>query len=461
MQQTKTVSQKLKQFFGLFIPIFVTQTSLFAMQFFNTTMAGHVSSKDLAGVAIGASIWTAISTGLAGILLAVTPTVSQYVGARKRSNVAPFIVQAVYLAITLGLIIIGLGAISIPFILDSMNLEAEVYDVAYKFLVMISIGVIPLFIYTVLRCFMDALGQTKITMMITLCSIPINLFLNYCLMFGNLGFPKLGGYGAAISSSLTYWCMLAISILVISKIPRFAVYKVFKKFLPFHFRTWKQILKIGIPIGFSIFFESSVFSAVTILMSQFDTNTIAAHQIANNFQALLYMTPYSIALALTISVGFEAGAKRFKEARTYSFIGIGAALIFAVLYITVIIIWNHSIVSIYTSDTNIKKVAEGFLLFAALFQLSDAIATPVQGALRGYKDVNISFISTLLAYWGIGLPLGYILANYTSTGASGYWIGLISGLACAAIFLLWRLFYLQRLHFNTVKEKNLYLEEQL
>ncbi|WP_411740073.1 MATE family efflux transporter [Peribacillus sp. S4] len=444
MAEMKTNSQRLKRFFILLIPIFITQTSLFAMHFFDTMMAGQISPQDLAGVAIGSSLWVAVSAGLAGILLAVTPIVSQYVGADQQNKVAPFVVQAIYLGIMMGILVIVAGFLTVPSILGAMNLEAKVYKISSAFLVLLSVGVIPLLVYTVLRCFMDALGQTRTTMWITLYAIPINVFINYIMMFGKLGFPRLGGAGAGLASALTYWCLLFISIYIVHHKPTFSIYDIFQQIQLVHFKTLKKILKIGIPIGLSIFFESSVFSAVTILMSRFDTDTIAAHQIANNFQALLYMTPYSIALALTIAVGFEVGAGRFKEARLYSIIGIVTALILAAFYMTNIIIWDYKIVGIYTSDYHIQVIAHRFLLFAALFQFSDAIATPVQGILRGYRDVNVSFVSTLLAYWGIGLPFGYLLANFTSLEAVGYWIGLISGLACAAIFLLWRLFYLQR-----------------
>lgn len=163
-----------------------------------------------------------------------------------------------------------------------------------------------------------------------------------------------------------------------------------------------------------------------------------------NFASLLYMTPLSLAMAMTISVGFEVGAKRYNNAKQYGFIGIGLALAFALLYSILLYFFDDEIASIYTTDIQVHHLAKEFLIFAILFQISDAIATPVQGALRGYKDVNVALIMTLIAYWVIGLPLGYILATYTDWAAKGYWIGLIIGLAFGATFLLIRLFQVQR-----------------
>jgi MATE family multidrug resistance protein len=179
-------------------------------------------------------------------------------------------------------------------------------------------------------------------------------------------------------------------------------------------------------------------------MSQFNTITIAAYQVAINFASLIYMIPLSISMALTIAVGFEVGAQRFKAARQYSYIGIGIALIMAVLAAIVLFVWNEQVASMYTEDLAVRKLAQEFLVYAIFFQLSDALAAPIQGSLRGYKDVKITFIMAFVSYWVIGLPLGYILAKYSSLGALGYWIGLIVGLAFGAVCLAVRLVMVQR-----------------
>ena len=179
------------------------------------------------------------------------------------------------------------------------------------------------------------------------------------------------------------------------------------------------------------------------MMSNFSTTTIAAHQAAMNFASLLYMTPLSLAMAMTIAVGFEVGAKRYDNAKQYGLIGIGLALAFALLYSILLYFFDDQIASIYTTDAKVHHLAKISYLcnFISNFRCN---CNPVQGALRGYKDVNVALIMTLIAYWIIGLPLGYILATYTEWAAKGYWIGLIIGLAFGAAFLLIRLFQVQR-----------------
>lgn len=444
MEQTFTMKQKLKQFSFILIPILVTQLGLFAMNFFDTIMSGQYSTADLAGVAIGSSLWMPVFTGLSGILLAVTPIVAQLVGAKEEKYVRNTVIQGVYLAVIMAVIILVIGFIVVGPILSIMNIEPEVRRVAGLYLAALSVGIIPLFIYNVLRSFIDALGFTRVTMYVTLMSLPINVVFNYILIFGKLGLPALGGVGAGVASAITYWLICLISILIVHRNRPFSLYQVFRQKAAFDFSKWKEILLIGIPIGFSIFFETSIFSAVTLFMSVYSTEVIAAHQAAINFSSFLYMIPLSISMALTIVVGFEAGAGRMHDARIYSYMGVTIAVLIAATGGVLTYFFRDAVAGIYVTDREVINLTAQFLIFAVLFQLSDAIQAPVQGVLRGYKDVNITLIMTMISYWVIGLPVGYLLANYTNWSYFGYWIGLIAGLTAGAITLTVRMILIQR-----------------
>ncbi|MGY3714527.1 MATE family efflux transporter [Sutcliffiella cohnii] len=444
MKQAHTYRDRLKIFIKIVIPILITQVSLSSMNLFDIMMTGNVSATDLAGVAVGSGLWIPVYTGLSGILLSITPIVAQLVGGKKGEEVSNSVTQGLYVSIIMSLIVICLGAIVLNPILNVMTLENEVRHVAKYYLIALSFGIFPLFAYSVVRSFIDALGHTRISMIITLLSLPINVLLNYVLIFGKLGLPSLGGIGAGIASALTYWLILIISLFIVLKYQPFAVYGILKSWVPIQFNKWKEILLIGVPIGLSIFFETSIFSAVTLLMSAFDTITIAAHQVALNFASFLYMIPLSISMALTILVGFEVGAKRWKDARQYTFLGISIAVIFSSILAIFLFFLREEIASLYTKDTDVLLLTTVFLIYALFFQLSDAIAAPIQGALRGYKDVNAAFYLALISYWVIGLPIGFILANFTELGAFGYWVGLIVGLAAGAIGLSFRLIHLQK-----------------
>lgn len=254
----------------------------------------------------------------------------------------------------------------------------------------------------------------------------------------------MGGVGSGYATAVTYWCILIVSIVIIHKKEPFSNFDLFKRFHRISFPTWKEILKIGLPIGFSVFFETSIFSAVTLFMSSYNTITIASHQAAINFASFLYMIPLSISMALTIVVGFEAGAKRHQDARSYSRIGVTIAVGMAFVCAGLLFTLRESVASLYTKDAEVLALTSHFLIYAIFFQLSDALQAPIQGALRGYKDVNVTFLMSLVSYWVIGLPLGIVLAKYTDLQAFGYWIGLIAGLAAGATGLAYRLIKIQK-----------------
>ncbi|MDM5212162.1 MATE family efflux transporter [Peribacillus sp. NJ4] len=448
MNQTYTKSQKIRLLFYILIPILITQIGLYAMTFFDVMMSGQYSTQDVAGVSIGSSLWTPVYTGLSGILIALTPVVSQLVGSKQSKSVSYSVMQAIYLAVALALVILIIGAFSLNPILNAMNLEDNVHRVAHDYLISLSIGIIPLFVYNTLRAFIDALGQTRISMIITLCALPINVLFNYLLIYGKFGFPELGGVGSGYATAITYWLIALVAILVVVKINPFSTYKVFSEFFRVSLKEWRALLLIGVPIGLAIFFETSIFSAVTLLMSKYDTVTIASHQIAMNFASLLYMMPLSISMALTIVIGFEIGAARYKDAREYSWIGISMALTMSLVLSTILFLFREPVASVYTKDHEVMMLTSHFLIYAIFFQISDALQAPIQGILRGYKDVNVTFAMSLVSYWILGLPIGYFFAKYTDMGAFGYWIGLISGLALGAIGLAARLRFIQKVKYK-------------
>ncbi|WP_223069941.1 MATE family efflux transporter [Paenibacillus caui] len=444
MMPTSSIKQKYILFLRILVPILITQVTLSLMTLFDTMMSGHASPADLAGAAVGSSLWLPVQTGLSGILMAVTPLISHLVGEGRKDKVAYQVMQALMLAAAIGLLVIVAGAFAISPVLNMMGLTPKVRHVAYYFLTAMGAGVLPLFGYTVLRSCIDALGQTRISMFITLTSLPINVAANYVLIFGKFGFPKLGGIGSGVASAFTYWCIFLLALFVVRQSSAFSEFSLLREWSRISLSKWKELLKVGLPMGFAIFFEVAVFAAVTLLMSRFDTITIAAHQSANNFATTLYMVPLSICSALTILVGYEAGAARMKDARQYGWIGIATAAGLSLVTAAVLMLVRQDIAELYSNDMAVIGLIKHFLIYAIFFQISDAIATPIQGVLRGYKDVNSAFWITLLSYWAIALPAGYALADYTRLGPYGYWIGLIVGLATAAVLLSFSLAGIQR-----------------
>lgn len=448
MHQTKTLNHKLKLFSYLLFPILITQLSIYLMNFFDTVMSGRFSAIDLAGVAIGSSLWVPIYTGFNGIIIAITPIIAQLVGAKSTEHMARHVQQGIYLAVCLAIVIMCVGGLLLNPILQLMDLESEVRHIAKYYLITLGFGLVPLFIFNTLRSFIEALGKTSLSMIIILISLPINIVLNYVFIFGKWGVPAYGGIGSGIATAITYWIICFIAAIIVYQDQAIKIYAVFNNWAKPSLIAWWEQLKLGLPIGLAIFFETGIFSAVTLLMSVYSTHTIAAHQAAMNFSSLLYMIPLSVGIALTIAVGFEVGAKRYKDARTYSYIGMSIGVLVAVVAGSILYAFDDWIAALYNSDAEVIQLTKHFIFFAIFFQLADAFAAPIQGALRGYKDVNTTLVIAIVSFWVIGLPSGWLIATYTSLGPAGYWVGLIIGLSCGAVALLSRLLYVQRAHFS-------------
>ncbi|QUW22381.1 MATE family efflux transporter [Sporosarcina sp. Marseille-Q4063] len=447
MNNALTLRNKPWKMAKIIMPILITQVAMYMITFFDILMTGRYDTYHLAGVTIGSSFWVPVYTGLAGILMALTPIIAQLVGARQKEDVRPTVQQGLYVSVALSAIVFLVILFAVAPILEAMPLEEQVRTVASDYLKGMSFGLLPLFAYTVMRSFFDALGATRVSMSVILLSAPINVLLNYLLIYGHWGFPELGGAGAGYASAITYWLVFFIACAIAWGWGPFVDYKLFVQWGKISFAKWKEILFIGVPIGISIFVEISIFSAVTLLMANYSTAVISAHQIALNFTSLLYMIPLSISIGTTILVGQEVGAGRMRDAKHYSYLSVGLAILFSFISITILLLFREQIASIYTNDINIVKLSVHFFIYAAIFQLSDAIQAPVQGALRGYKDVNVTFIMAIVSYWVIGLPVGYVMATYTELGPYGYWIGLITGLTVGAITLAIRLRFIQNKKF--------------
>ncbi|KAB8126581.1 MATE family efflux transporter [Gracilibacillus oryzae] len=446
MYHAESLKEKIRLFIKILLPIMITQVSLSAMNLVDTMMSGRVGTEDLAGVAIGASLWSPVFTGMNGVMLAITPIIAQFMGANERHKIHHTVTQAIFLAAMLGVMIILIGAIALGPVLNLMDLEENVQYIAFHYLVGLSIGIIPLFLSNVIRNFFDGQGYTRITMIITVLAVPFNVLLNYSLIFGKFGMPELGGIGAGYATGITFWIILIVSIIMTFKIHAVKEYKLFIQWVKPSIKAWKEQLSIGIPIGLSIFFEASIFSVVTLLVGiMFSTTVIAANQVVISFTSLLFMVPLSISMAITIVVGYSIGGKQLQSAKQYSFIGVLSAIGFLALGSVILLLFREPIAYLYTSDPAVVLVAGQLFLIAIMYQLSDAAQASLQGVLRGYKDVKVPFYIAFVSYWIIGIPSGYLLAAFTELGPAGFWVGITLGLTGAAIgfFVRLRVIYRQ------------------
>lgn len=449
MYKTKCLREKLVLFLKIFFPILIYQFANYSASFVDTAMTGQYNTMDLAGVSMATSIWNPFFTFLTGIVSALVPIIGHHLGRGKKEEVASDFYQFIYLALGLSVVLLGMVLFLAPTILNHIGLEAAV---AVRYLWFLSIGIIPLLLFSVIRSLLDSLGLTKLSMYLMLLLLPLNSGFNYLLIYGAFGVPELGGAGAGLGTSLAYWVLLGISVLVLFKQEKLKVLHLEKR-IPLNMDKIKEGVRLGLPIGGTVFAEVAIFSVVGLIMAKFSSLIIASHQSAMNFSSLMYAFPMSISSAMAIVVSYEVGAKRFDDAKTYIGLGRWTALIFAAFTLTFLYIFRGNVASLYGNDPEFIDLTARFLTYSLFFQLADTFAAPLQGILRGYKDTVIPFYLGLLGYWGVAIPVATLFDSLTDFGAYSYWIGLIISLIVSGALYRWRLTVIMKRFESLAKSK--------
>ncbi|MDO3721543.1 MATE family efflux transporter [Marinobacter sp. chi1] len=423
-------------------PILIAQVAQMANGVIDTVMAGHASAEDLAAVGIGSSIWMPIFLFFMGLLGALQPIISGYNGARTFDKIMPATWQGLYLAAAGSVIMILLLRHVHP-LLELLNLDDNTARISQGYLDAFSWGVPALLLMTALRGLTDGLGHTRVIMAFSVLSTLINLPLNYIFIFGKLGVPAMGGIGCGWATTLSNG-LAAIALLVyLNRSEAYRRFHLLADRVRPNLAGLAYILRLGVPIGFTIFVEASMFSVIALFLAPLGPVVVAGHQIALNVVSLLFMLPLSIGMALTLRVSFLIGAGAPDTARLISRSTLILAGLIALMFASLLWGFSEQIAALYTRDVDVQAVTVRLLAFAALFQIADVIQVTCISALRGYKDTRVPMFIMLFSFWGIGLPLGYAL-TFTdlirpAMGAAGFWVGLTFGLMSAGILLGWRL----------------------
>ena len=438
MHQTHNLNQRMRLFISIFLPILIYQLANFSASFVDTTMTGQYDTLHLAGVSMATSLWIPFFDLLIGIVSALVPIIGHHLGQGKKEKIASDFYQFIYLSLGLSLILFALVFVGAPLVLAHLGLEPLVEEVAKNYLWYLALGIIPLLLFSTIRSLFDALGLTKLSMYLMLLLLPLNGSFNYALIYGAFGFPEMGGAGAGLGTSLAYWVLLLISLLVAVKHPKVRAYELWK-IRPLDKKGLIEGIRLGLPIGGTFFAEVIIFSVVGLVMAKFSSLIIASHQAAMNFSNLMYAFPMSISTSMSIIVSYEIGANRHDDVKKFCKLGRLTALGIAGFTFLFLYILRDRVAALYGSDTEFIRMTSVFLTYSLFFQLADTFAAPLQGILRGYKDTQVPFYLGLIAYWGVSLPLGLFLDYYTSLGPYGYWIGLIASLVTSGILFQWRL----------------------
>ncbi len=446
MHRNRGVGTELRALGVLAGPIILTQLSQMGMGVVDAIMAGRVSAVDLAGIALGGNFYWPAMLLLSGIAMSVAPLVSQMHGAGREEEAGEVVRQALWIALGGGLLMVGamqFGETAYRLI----GVDPAAIPVAAAYLSAMSFGLVPVLGYFVLRNLCDGMSWTTPAMVVALSGLALKVPLNYLFVYGGLGIPAMGGVGCGVSGAIVMWC----EFLAMAGIVRYSRVKragTFSRISAPDFALIWRLMRLGLPIGITIFFEVAVFSVVTLLIGRLGVEAVASHQVASNVGGITFMVPLALGMAATIRVGYNVGANDYPGARRSAFVAVGASAVFAVVAAGVLLGLRHDIVGAYTTDPAVIEIAAGLLLFVALYQFVDDTQVTAMGALRGYKDVRAPMLTALVAYWVIALPVGAVLGfgllGTVAWGVEGFWVGLVVGLAVASVVLLARLGWLSR-----------------
>ena len=437
-------------------PILIGQLATVGMGAADVAMTGHTNPEELAAVSLGAAIWSIVLVTVSGIMMAINTLVAHEIGAARHDKVPHIVRQSLWKALLVGLVACLLTNMA-ALVFDHLMLEPAVAAKAKLFVHIISCALPPFAAYRALYGYSTSINQTKPVMVIALAALALNIFVNYLLIYGHWGMPKLGGVGCAVATTCCVWMMLLAMLAWIRIAPAYhATY-------PFAHWEWPQLasigpmLRLGLPIGVTYFAEVSAFGVISLLVARFGVIQVSAHQIALNFSSVVFMVPLTFGIALVTRVGHAVGEANLRRARFISWVGVAMSLTAAIVSATLITVFRHQIAQAYTSDPQVQELCAQLLLFAALFQLSDATQVATSCAIRGYKVTRQPMLIQLLAFWGFSLPIGYVLGLAPAgfiwspaepMAAAGFWIGLVTGLTVAAVLLTW---YLNRLSLQRLR----------
>ena len=420
-------------------PVILGQVALFSMNFVDTVMSGRLPQKDiaLAALGIGGALWSALMMFTIGVLMAVQPSVAHLDGAGQRLEAGALTRQAGWIAVIIAVPFWSVCYFSEP-LLTSFGIDAAIVPVAAGYLRAISWGAPALCVIFLFRFFSEGAGHTRPTMLYGITGALLNIPLNYILMFGHFGMPAMGTRGCGYATAIVIWLQL---LMLLGYLFKHHYYRSFELFAKLDAPNWREIaslLRLGLPIAVTISIEGSLFVAAAMLIGRLGPLPSAAHLIAINFSALLFMIPLGMSSAVTVRVGNALGRNDPAAARYAGIVGLIIVACMQCFNMAVMILFPSAIVGIYTNDVMVGSLAASLLVFAAIFQLPDGLQICAAGALRGLKDTRIPMLYNLVAYWLIGLSLGYYLTFNAGLGPAGMWIGMIAGLFVGAVLLTGR-----------------------
>ena len=420
--------------------------------FADNVMVGQLGTAELAAVSLGNSfVFIAMSLGI-GFSTAITPLVAEADSANNISQGKNAFKHGLILCTLLSVILFLIILLLKP-LMYYMDQPKEVVELAIPYLNYVALSLIPLIIFQALKQFSDGLSNTKYPMYATILANVINIVLNYLLIFGSFGIPKLGIVGAAIGTLFSRIIMVYFLWMIFKSKDKFRPYITNFNFKKIEQKISAKLFNLGFPSALQMFFEVGIFTAAIWLSGVLGKNPQAANQIALNLSSMTFMVGIGLSVAAMVRVGNQKGLNDFVSLRRIAFSIFFLTFIIEIIFASFFLIFRDWLPTLYidgdtlvniNDNKEVVLIASKLLLVAAFFQIFDGLQVAILGALRGLQDVKIPAFITFVSYWIVGFPVSYYLGLYTSLESVGIWIGLFTGLFVASILLYIRFNYLSK-----------------
>src|SRR5262245_37284811 len=423
-------------------PLALIQLGQIAMMTTDLALIGRLGDAALAAAALAHTVLFAAFTLGMGVVSAVAPLAAQAYGARAPRMVRRALRVGVWAAVMLG-VPVTLVQLWGEEILIALGQQPGAAALAGRYLAGMAWAILPAWIFIALRNFMGAVNRPEPALWITLVAIPVNAVLAYALIYGGLGLPALDLLGAGLATALVDAGMCAAAIWIAYTRHPFKKYRVLGRFWRPDWPLLAQLVAIGLPIAGALLLEYGLFAAAALLMGRISTSAVAAHQIALQVAAILYMVPFGIATAATVRVGHAVGRRDVVGTRRAGFAALALGVAFMGLMTLVVALTRHVIPHLFLGaeapqSAETIALAATLLVLGASFFITDGAQTVAGGALRGLNDTRVPLVYSALSFWAVGFLSSLWLGFPAGLGAVGVWVGLSLSTAVYAGLLLWR-----------------------
>ncbi|MBY0135231.1 MATE family efflux transporter [Paracoccus yeei] len=432
----------LRATLALGLPLVGSHLSRMAIGVADTVMVGWYGVSELAALVIATSFFHILFFLGMGFGIGVMGLIAAAIARGDEVEVRRSARMALWLSIGYGVLALPAMWYSEPILL-AVGQAPVVAELAQEYLRIAGFGLVAVLCQLTLASYLAAMERTQVVLWITLAGLPLVVFLNWVLIFGNLGAPEMGVRGAAIVAVVVQFLQLGAIAGYAAWLPAARRHHLFQRFWRPDWAEMRQVFALGLPIGLTMVAEGGLFVGSNVMMGWIGTRELAAHGIALQIASITFMLHLGMSNAATVRIGQAKGRGDAQGMRDAGVTVIGISVVLALLAVAAFELFPRQLVGLYLDATHpetpaIVELAAGLLFYAGLFQLMDAMQVIGLGLLRGVQDTRVPMILAAISYWVVGMPVAYALAFVLGLGPAGLWLGLVVGLSFAAVLLMRR-----------------------